>query len=70
MKETDIVKPWFNERNWEHFVKGEQPVTIVRRIFILLVMLWIIVIIIFSNGGKKVKQSRYTPWRRLGGEEV
>jgi hypothetical protein len=20
--------------------------------------------------GKKVKQSRYTPWRRLGGEEV
>jgi hypothetical protein len=23
-----------------------------------------------SNIRKKVKQSRYTPWRRLGGEEV
>jgi hypothetical protein len=23
-----------------------------------------------SVKGKKVKQSRYTPWRRLGGEEV
>jgi hypothetical protein len=22
------------------------------------------------NGIEKVKQSRYTPWRRLGGEEV
>jgi hypothetical protein len=22
------------------------------------------------KGKKKVKQSRYTPWRRLGGEEV
>jgi hypothetical protein len=23
-----------------------------------------------SSKGKKVKQYRYTPWRRLGGEEV
>jgi hypothetical protein len=25
---------------------------------------------LFWNKKKKVKQSRYTPWRRLGGEEV
>jgi hypothetical protein len=24
----------------------------------------------FMKKKKKVKQSRYTPWRRLGGEEV
>jgi hypothetical protein len=23
-----------------------------------------------AQSGSKVKQSRYTPWRRLGGEEV
>jgi predicted membrane channel-forming protein YqfA (hemolysin III family) len=27
-------------------------------------------IMILQNTVKKVKQSRYTPWRRLGGEEV
>jgi hypothetical protein len=27
-------------------------------------------VVITINPSKKVKQSRYTPWRRLGGEEV
>jgi hypothetical protein len=28
------------------------------------------ILVLWGGGKKKVKQSRYTPWRRLGGEEV
>jgi hypothetical protein len=33
-------------------------------------MLIRIIVIVIIIEYKKVKQSRYTPWRRLGGEEI